>query len=353
MPLTQAPVSKSRGHRQRAQALAPYLKRLRGAIAIPDNPTPVIAEITNDPWIRSQVEPVFRGETKEMSGTFGLVTHGCAFLIKCHTDVELLRTTGELSSHTLYTLQAELMLDVAIGSAILREFPPAIEQAVAEGDMAHAKGLSLFGHRVRKELAEAKQVIADSEGRKVDELVDKLTDQPREEQEQAPSAPQQAPQEVEDISERRRRWWRRRKEIAAQVRPPTRTELLVLTLACALVAWATLVKIPQLLDPGPKLIGAGDFPGTLLVQVEARPPSLFVSLDAAAWDAADAAGRESMIDEVASVPLIHDDYRGALIKTSDGRPVAAWARGSGVRMLVQVEQPAPVDTVEKVVVFVP
>jgi hypothetical protein len=54
-----------------------------------------------------------------------------------------------------------------------------------------------------------------------------------------------------------------------------------------------------------------------------------------------------------SVPLVNDDYRGALIKTSDGRPVAVWTRGGGIRPQVLLEPPDPPGTALKTTVFVP
>ena len=78
-----------------------------------------------------------------------------------------------------------------------------------------------------------------------------------------------------------------------------------------------------------------------------------MTLDASSWESADTAARDSMLAELVSVPLVDDDYRGALIKTSDGRPVAAWIRGAGIRQLETVEPVAPPGAAEKAKIFEP
>jgi hypothetical protein len=64
----------------------------------------------------------------------------------------------------------------------------------------------------------------------------------------------------------------------------------------------------------------------------ARPPSLFVTVESAAWSKLPPDDRRSLVDTASSV-LMTSDYRGALLRTEDGRPVAQWLARTGVRLL--------------------
>ena len=321
MPATLTATPSTRAVKQRALALEQYLR-----------PTP--------------------GSTTMSGPASVLVSHGHAFLAKTNADIASLTANSELSRNTLYTLQAELMLDVAIGTALLREFQPAIDEAVAAGELAGAKELTQLGHRLRKGVASAQKVISEAGRSDASRLADVMTEIPCE---AAPTtgALDQVAREIGGDYDRGKRKARVRRQILSQVRLPSRTELLVTALACALLLWVGLAKLPEFLHRGPRLIVGEDFTESSVLEVVARPPSLFVTLDASSWESADTAARDSMLAELVSVPLVDDDYRGALIKTSDGRPVAAWIRGAGIRQLETVEPVAPPGAAEKAKIFEP
>ena len=321
MPVTLTAALSTRAVKQRALALAQYLR-----------PNP--------------------GSTTLSGPASLLVSHGQAFLAKTDADMASLTANSELDRNILYTLQAELMLDVAIGTALLREFQPAIDEAVGAGELAGAKELTQLGHRLRKGVSSARKVISEAGRSDAGRLADVMTEVPRED---APTtgALDQVAREIGGDYDRGKRKARIRRQLLSQVRLPSRTEMLVTALACALLFWVGIAKLPEFLDRGPHLIRSRDFTESSVLEVMARPPSLFVTVDASSWEAAGAAVRESMLAELISVPLVDDDYRGALITTSDGRPVAVWIRGDGIRQLETVEPVAPPGAAEKAEIFVP
>lgn len=352
MPSTLAPPRASPAVKQRAQALNRYLRRLREPDAASGAARSMLHELRADSWTRAKLE---RGDSPiDDGGVDGreLVAHGCAFLVKCHADLNALRTTTEPDRAALYTAQAELMLDVAIGKALLRELQPAIDQEVKAGDMAGAKGFTQFGHRLRKGVASAQAVISRAGRSDAERLADAMTGQPRETDPDA-GALDQVARRIGNKHDQATRKRSLREAALAQIRLPSRTETLVAALACSLLIWAGLVQLPAFLDREPRSIVVEDYADTSVLEVVARPPSLYVTLDAATWGSADPATRDALLSKVVSVPLVDDDYRGALIKTSDGRPVAVWTRGGGIRALAIVEPSPRPEVAKKVAIFVP
>lgn len=352
MPATLAPAPLSQGVAMRAQALAQYLSQVRSPTVTPGPAASIVAKLRSEPWILSQLTQGAAAVDAELASPPELVAHGCALLAKCHSDMGSLKASPDLDRTTLYTYQAELMLDVAVGTALLREMQPAVEKAVAAGDLTEARGFTNLGHQLRNGVASAQQALSEAGRRDAEKLADEMTEQPRE---QAPTtgALDQVAWKIAEDYERGKHETLRRIQAITQVRLPSRTELLVATLVCSFLLWVGIAKLPRVLDKPPQLIKVGDFSGTSVQEVVARPPSLYVTLDSSHWDSADPAARESILAELVSVPLVDDDYRGALIKTSAGLPLAVWTRKSGIRVLENLEPAASSEAAPKATIFVP
>jgi len=353
MPATLAATRPSRAVKQRAVALERYLRQIRSPTPVPGPAASIVAELRGDPWIRSQVTPDPAPDVGFAADLSEFVTHGCGFVAKCHADIASMASRAKLDRTRLYTFQAELMLNAAIGAALLRELQPAVDEAVATGDLVAAKGLTQLGHRIRKGVAAARKVLSEAGRRDAEKLVDAMTELPPEEQAPGVAPASQVAREIDGKNQKIRRTARPKKPIVPQIRLPSRTELLAAGLACSLLIWAGTVQLPRYFEAARPVIVVEDFPDRSVLEVVARPPSLYVTLDAATWVSADAAARDAMLAEVVSVPLVDDAYRGALISTHDGIPVAVWTRGGGTRLLEIVEPLAPPGAAEKATLFVP
>jgi hypothetical protein len=320
---------------QRAAALAAQLQYLRAPVANGQPAAQILDELQLEPVIQAEISRYRSSADNGRSSIPELVAHACAFLAKYGGDMAALQPAGASEQNALYTAQAELMLDVAIGTALLRELQPAIDEAVRAGEISRAKIFSQLVHRVRSAVSSAEKIIGDAGRSDAAKLVEAMTDRPRDTQSSA--AMDQVAREIGDDYERKERGAKQKREILQRVRWPSSTEMLALTLACSLVLLVAAVILPQAVRQTPATLTLEDLPGGVVTEVRCRPPSLYVSLDRAVWESADPMQRESILGEVTSVLLAEDAYRGAWITTNDGVPIAVWWRGTGVRLLEVVE----------------
>ena len=172
MPATMTGPAPAAAVKQRTLALAAYLGPLREGMT--GKSLPIVVKLQQDAWIRTQIERHAEVGLAEPGAVCVLVAHASALLAKCHSDLHSVESAGAADKSALYTYQAELMLDVAIGTALLRELQPRIDENVQAGKMAPARGLSELGHRIRKAINAAKQVISDAGHSDADRLADTM-----------------------------------------------------------------------------------------------------------------------------------------------------------------------------------
>ena len=270
---------------------------------------------------------------------FALLTQAVALRMKIVDDASQLKRELSGPTRKLYVVQAELMLDAAMTMALLREIQQAIDDEVRAGHMDRAKQWTQLKNSMHGAATGLKSTLADAERRRADVLTDDLTDQPAVAAEVAtPSryAPMMQKLAAED-AERMRLARVRHRALVALDHLPSRTELLVAFLAIAVAVWLGFVKLPEhFRTPLPRL-AVKEFPRSDgFLEIEARPPSLYITLDSAAWSALDHDARRHQVRTVSSV-LLTNDYTGVWLRTEEGRPVAQWLSGSGVRLLEQSE----------------
>ena len=114
---------------------------------------------------------------------------------------------------------------------------------------------------------------------------------------------------------------------------PSRTEALVTLLGILVFAWVGLTSMPGLIDSGIPEVTAGDLlPSGAIRSLEARPPSLYVTVEPTAWLLLGAEKKRRIVAGISSV-LLTNGYTGALLTTPDGRPVAQWLSQRGVELI--------------------
>ena len=136
---------------------------------------------TLDPWESDRIRIFLESGQEPDDGCSPLLAHGVALLLKSAADIDKMMSSVDPSEDRLYALQAELMLDTAIGMALLREAQKAQNDLVRGGETAEAKKLSRFQHKLRNSLADIKKMIGESERERADLITDGLTDAPRQE----------------------------------------------------------------------------------------------------------------------------------------------------------------------------
>ena len=80
--------------------------------------------------------------------------------------------------------------------------------------------------------------------------------------------------------------------------------------------------------------------GAGLQAVESHFPSLFITVEAEAWESFDPTRRGQLLDSVSSI-VSANGYSGVLFKTPDGRPVARWLRERGAQLIEEREPEEP------------
>jgi hypothetical protein len=267
------------------------------------------------------------------------LAEGFALLAKSADDLtKLIRVSNE---GELYTAQAQLMLDYALGMALLGEMQKRVDGFVAAGEVAQAKALSGLRHRLSYALYEVNREIADSERKRAETLYACLTDEadvPRSREAPASTASLMAGVDERPRAKRRRP---RKRKAATERAGLTGTSLLAIALGGAAVLWLGQFVVPRALRAEPTMLDRVAFSDIDEVRsVEARPPSLFLQVDDGTWSELSEAERRAVVQRV-SRKLARHDYRGALIETTQGRPVAQWLATRGISLLDAVEGSPP------------
>jgi len=325
---------------RRHKALKRHLHELRGFFSEPRAPgvsplsisTPS-GEIPLDPWVHDQLDRAFAHDGPP-AGYPALLAQCVALLMKFASDRLNLERGSNDDEQKLYGLEAQLMLDLGIAMALCRELQQAVDEAVREGDVRLAKQLTRFRHEVRKTVSDAKTVIAEAEQRRAHALSDVLTDAPRNDEFTAGDAElQRLAWKAGSDHEKAKSEEARRRERRLAMWLPSRTEALVTLLGILVVAWVGLTSMPGLIDDGIPEVTAGDLlPSGAIRSLEARPPSLYVTVEPTAWLLLGAEKKRRIVAGISSV-LLTNGYTGALLTTPDGRPVAQWLSQRGVELI--------------------
>ena len=354
---TSAPAVRTQGTRARVRALGPLMERLHERFA--ERPAGRLeraveieiegVRVVVGPWEQELFRRCAPGAGEEAVDWWRVVTQGVALRVKGLVDLARLEQIKERDAR-LFALQAELMLDTAIGMALVGETHRFIGSLLQRGELEDARRLTRFHHGLRSIVVAVKRSLAESERARAVELVDCLTDA-----EIVPSRPEAAGDEEEETPPAPRtraiaRWQRLkiRRRPRDSTSDPTpvpllaprlpKTQVLAGALALTLALWQGLTRLPlYLASPPPPLTRASLDAGEVVESVEARPPSLFVDVDTRSWEAMTDATRRELILQVSTVLKAHG-YTGALFETVDGRAVGRWFTGRGPEIIGNREE---------------
>lgn len=358
MAATVAPAS-TRPSQTRIKAIEPHLKKLGRLLSQSAEPLEIRlyeSELVLDSWEDEQLRLFLARDAEQDKNRALLLVQGVALLLKSAADVDSMMSAADPSEEQLYTLQADLMLDTAIGMALLREMQKAQDDLVREGAVTEAKRLSAFQHKMRRALADIKKMIGESEHERAEQISDDLTDQPREQTASLDGmmldrAAAEVAEEYERESLRDRAADKAR---AALAKLPSRTDILMYSFALTLAIWLGAIKLPQLIKMEPAVLTKADFPqAALFLDVTAKPPSVFIEVDGAAWREMDEHRRIALVEMTGEV-LESGGYSGALLRTERGRPLAQWMKSGGATLIETTEFSArPPGTVGPDSIFIP
>ena len=119
---------------------------------------------------------------------------------------------------------------------------------------------------------------------------------------------------------------------------PSRTDLLIYCFLLTMALWLGAFKLPQLIRSEPPRLALSDFDsGGTFTRVDAKPPSLYIEVDAEAWAGLDAEARLALV-EMTGDTLAANGYSGALLRTAKNRPLAQWSERRGAVLIDAEEQ---------------
>jgi len=109
--------------------------------------------------------------------------------------------------------------------------------------------------------------------------------------------------------------------------------------------WLGFVKLPDHFAARPVVLTLEDFPRSDgFLEVTARPPSLYVTVDDRVWSGLTEEDRRYLVGTMSSV-LMTSGYTGVLLRDRERRPLAQWLVMDGVTLLEKEETRPSVGTV--------
>jgi len=312
-------------------------------------------EVTVDPWTRERLDLYFQPSSEPVTEAVRIVTQGVALLVKCAADVPELESQKRISTDERYAFQAELMFDAAIGTSLVKDIQLTIDTMLSQGLTLEAGNLSKFHHRMRNMVYDLRNRIDTDYRKTMERMAEQLEESRKGAGDPAarettapaqgsdggrpePGRPRPAPYSLETPRTGARKSAASLIAIRAAI-PGQGSGKALRTLVLAGLLATTFLSLAAFHPPsgswarpnGELSPGALSLDGTTL-QVQDRWPSLFVTVDAMAWEQLSAERRRALVRHLAD-RLSGDRYSGVLIRSAQGQPLAEWIRTKGVRVL--------------------
>lgn len=260
----------------------------------------------------------------------GRVAEGVAFRVRCRRQVSRF-DHGSAAPRDADQLHDELILSAAVGLALREDLQRDINRFVKLGSLADAKRLTSFRHSLQKELGAVEERLGPDAFRQAELRAKELV--AGEVEPVAKAAPQRLAEELERPTQFRREVaYRPVQHVEIRSRPPRpRVVPLVGILLAAIVAYFVVVPSTRV-DVAPRLEASRFADVPEVVDIRARPPSLFVRLDASAWRSLGDDARQRLLERLAG-EAERAGYQGLHVTTTSGRSVGEWLRKTGVRRI--------------------
>lgn len=329
----------------RQEVLMPFLERLclsEGRLSLPatERRLGFSAELLDlDPWEQEVLETALRRRAGEPADACScLMAEGVAFQAKCLTQFGRLEDPAHRTPDAWGSFCEELVVDAAVGIALLEELQREIDTFVREGELERAKRLSGFRNKLVRNVKRLKEAIG-AEGARRAEAHAATMIAPVE---SGPGAgvSLELPDWARTPTRRSKAQTKRRRPEPPMARTQRRTNRLAWLTALLIVAcgaWLALILPAQLARVELQVLETRDFASVPEVaSIQARPPSLFVRVDGVRWNDADRERRLAAIESIGAIAA-RAGYSGAHVTDSGGVAVASWTEGRGPRLIQTAE----------------
>ena len=319
---------------ERRRTLAPYLARLAVAStaqqaepAVPESLPVEGASLELDPWERRVLQQFHGGTDTKGRPWPGLVAEGVAFRAKCLARAAQLEPDAEPQAPQHRAgLVDELIHDAAVGLALMQELQQTIDRLIHESELKIAKGLTDFRNVVGQSVGTMRKLLGSeafaAATTRAPALVSPPPKEPARAEEPKRKAPEQFKKDLAPVRVVSRRMVRRNLTLW----------LLMGVLLLSIAGWVVTFVLTRTSYVPPPVLTADQFRHVESFRgVTARPPSLYVMLDAEGWTRMSPQRRREVLDEIGGIAA-RAGYVGVHARTTDSVPVGQWLKARGVRL---------------------
>ena len=316
--------------RELRERLTPYVEKL-SIVAAPgeSGQAPAVVagsqRMETNAWEREALARALDGATEDEWE--GLLVEAYALEAKYLTEFAENDADGEAFSEPQ---RNRLTDDATLGLILMEQTQRAVNAMVLSGQIDQAKHLSTFRNRIGHTVTAMKEQLGDqafciAEARSV-KIVPPVEPGPVHAPIAEPPPVKRAPKSVcEPAPETDGR--------AEYTRP------LLLILAVAIVAWV-IVVLPRLSHEPMHVLTIHELPhSTMIAELTARPPSLFVELRSDEWTGLGPDERLRIVEEIGQAARA-SGYTGAQFTSSEGGTVASWLREAGATLTTRSDSPS-------------
>jgi hypothetical protein len=265
----------------------------------------------------------------------GVVAQGIAFRARCLVSRQDLEVDADPQRRA--ELLDSVTLDAAIGIAVVQEMSWCIERRIRDGDSRLSKRLSACRASANHSLAGLRAWLGAECFARAEKLSETLIDvdlrpvspsqpEPQAKPETEEAAPRPAPARFE-------RSYAPAKVVYSKPRASRRRVVwLSSILGLSILALAVLTLTRPHYTPPPELtldqfahVGA-------VAGVTARPPSLYLSVDAVRWERMSIPDRRAAMEQIAGI-VQAAGYEGANVQTTEGVTVGRWSSARGATLV--------------------
>lgn len=321
----------------RQSTLAPFLERLEG------EPPPLHPSIALDKWEQSALDDALsaNGNGKRYSA---LLIEGVAFQTKYYSELDEQETEEFTSADSREKTREDLVVNAAIGLALMDEMQRVVDTMVLSGSMGEAKKLTGFRNKLSQIVHEIKARVGAEGYDEAEELSRGMVSPPEAAKKAA------APVEIDSdeacavrpgalvekdegppkpIKLNRNAHVRLGKPVEEQ---QSHFKKLLVVFAVSVAAWMILVMPGALETPLPELTAPELPPFEAVLEVDARPPSLFIVVSGKRWNGMASDRRLQWVEQIGETASA-SGYTGIHVRTDRGTPVAQWLKEKGARLV--------------------
>ncbi len=328
-------------HPERAAALKPFFAKLHELLDAHrelDNPSQLNIgqnSLHITVWERKLTLQVLDGQAGGQPGWVRRVAEGVAFQAKCMVDLDRLIRADEADEAAHERILHDIYVGAAIGRALHTEIQKTVDAMVVSGDIAGAKQLTLLHNKLKVAMNWLRDVLDPEVMARAKAFAEEMTIIPSD-------------AVLPDPKKRRRR---RRRSIyegsevtihagrIAQDR--TRIKVMAVTFVALSAAWIYFILLPMLTRPTIPTLTIRDFRTvTEIVEITAKPPSLYVTVATDDWNQLGTAGKEWVVNATGRIAA-GAGYSGAVFKTHEGEAVAQWLKKTGAKIYPTNPDPPP------------